>query len=86
MASDDNVEIVTFLFPGPGNRTGCCHMPWRKGRTVQQYLHQQPLRGQGLLGMWEHCKTVNRNSTKVKLYYSPVAGDVIVMRRVKQTM
>jgi len=80
---DAEEDVVDFFFPGTGGRTGHCRMPWQQGRTIQNYLHDQPLRGQGLLGMWEHCKTINRNRTKVKIHYSPIAGDVIVMRRVK---
>lgn len=78
-------QAVDFFFPGVDGRTGHCAMPWHEGRTIQQYLHEYPLRGQRLLGMWESCKTVNRNRVKVKIHYSPIAGDVIVMRRVKLT-
>lgn len=72
---------VTFIWPGPGGRTGTCHMRWQKGLTVKQYLHQQPLRDYPLLGMWKRSKAYNRNKKKVKLSYVPCPGDAIVLFR-----
>jgi len=76
-------ELVTFVFPARGDRAGTCHMPWRKGCTVKAYLQAQPLRQHPILGMWKKCKAFNRNKQKVKLSYVPVAGDAIVVVRVR---
>lgn len=82
---EEPVKYITIVWPSAGgNRTGICHMPWKKGCRLQLYLKQQPLAQYGLLGMWKRCKTVDQHRNKVKLNYMPQPGDTFVMSRVKQ--
>jgi hypothetical protein len=81
---EEPVQLVTFVFPGVGHRTGVCHLRWQKGRSVRAYLHQPPLRGQPILGSWDRCKAYNRQKQKVRLSYVPTPGDAVVITRVRR--
>ncbi len=81
------MEIVTFVFPDKtGTRTGVCHLQWRKGMQVQQYLHEPALRQEGLIARWTRCSHWNKKGEKIRITYQPTPGDVIVLSKPIQAM
>ena len=77
----DQPATVTFIFPDKtGQRFGTCRMPWFHGRTVQVYLHEQPLKNEGLIARWMRSHTFNSEGQKIKLNYVPQPSDVITLR------
>ena len=80
-----SLSLVTFVWPDRNvGRTGICHMEWRKGWTVKQYLHSQPLREYTLLAMWKRCKAYNSDKERVRLRDIPKPGSAVVLQRVKR--
>lgn len=71
-------ERIAVIFPHQG-RTGTVHMLWAKGKTVQRYFHETPLKFYGLIGKRLTHKMYNRKGEEVKLWYEPCAGDAIVL-------
>ncbi len=81
-----SVPLVTFVWPDAGGeRTGVMHVPWQKGWSVQRYMHTQPLRQYGLLGLVPRCRMLNNQRQKVRLIYQPPTGDVVVLVRVSRS-
>lgn len=79
------LQLVTFVWPDRNTgRTGICHMAYHKGWTVKMYLHAEPLRNHGILGMWKKSKAFNRRQERVKLGHVPMPGDAIVVTRVRR--
>ena len=80
--SDEVSEPVTFVFPGMGgNATGVCPMAYT-GLPITRYLRSYPLREHGLLGfLHKKGKAFNKRGERVRLWYSPVPGDVIVLQK-----
>lgn len=78
-------DVVTFVFPGMnGNATGVCRMAYT-GLQLKNYLHDYPLRMHGLSKfMHKRGKAFNRRGERVRLWYAPEKGDVIVLQKTLQ--
>lgn len=75
---------VTFIWPR-GPQTGILSVAWKKGCSIKQYLHEQPLRQFPLLSMWRRCRKLNKKRQRVqRLSYVPIPGDVIVFQRLRK--
>jgi len=75
--------LVTVIFPHQG-RTGTVHMRWIKGKSVQRYFHEYPLKFYGLVGKRRTHKMYNRKGAAVSLSYQPEEGDAVVLVRVRE--
>lgn len=73
---------VTFIWPERG-RTAVFYTAWAEGRSIKSYLHTTKLRQTSILGLWKRLNCVNSKREKVRMSYVPVAGDVIVARKVR---
>ena len=61
--------------------TGVCRMQFT-GLKLRNYLHDYPLRLHGLSKfMHKRGKAFNKTGERVRLWYSPGPGDVIVLKK-----
>lgn len=75
------MSLVTVVFPdrqGQG-RVGRCRLPWAPNKTLRHYMMDAPLKELGLVGYALRCKMYNRKKQTVRLTYTPVADDLVVM-------
>lgn len=69
---------VTVVFPdNTGTRRGTCRLPWAKGKRLQYYLHDQPLKAEGLLARSMRCYIYRSTGEKVRLRYEPKPGETL---------
>jgi len=71
---------ITVVFPGKGGRTGICPLSHVPGKRIKDYLRTPPLAAQGLVGMVaKRGKMYTRGGQRIRFYYVPNPGDVIVL-------
>jgi hypothetical protein len=74
-------QVVTFVWEDGRDwenpRKATCPMTWLRGKSVQNYLHEHPLKGEGLLARWTRSYVHNGQGVKIKLNYTPKPGDTI---------
>jgi hypothetical protein len=72
------VNEVTIIFPdNTGTRRGTCKLPWVQGKRLQYYLHDPPLRYEGLIKRSMRCYIYKSDGTKVRLQHEPRPGETL---------
>lgn len=72
-------EVVTFVWPAEGGRSGVVSLEWLKGRQVKHYLLDPRVRRYGVGALVTgSCRIYNSKKQRVRRHYVPEPGDTIV--------
>src|SRR5690606_20942154 len=75
--------LVTFVWTkGNTGRVYQAQVPHAPGKSLKQYLHENPLKQYSLLSLVKVHRIVNASGTKIKLTSIPESGGVVVFQHV----
>ncbi len=64
-------------------RVGKCRLPWVAGKQLRAYLVEPALKENNLIAFSLRCKMYNSRKQTVRLTYTPLYGDFVVMTPVR---